>query len=309
LGEVVRIAETPDPSRWPDVLTIPPDIGHANLLTVKTIWSELLDVQGPYYYYEVMRKSSDYPLSLDGKPELPCYYNCAVGDSTRSRFCLSRDGWAKWRGFSVDYGRENLCYGLQYLNPNFAYVLRAILYHTARDTWEQSLCLDGLPVGRFRYRPLQPETLWVTIPSALYQRDCRVNLDIERQAGDFAVVADLRVYQLYPYRQRMGGEGVEGTGRLPDLSGLGLLDPKPALFRSSTRIPYSISVPQDVELDIFDVQGRMVRRLASGFHKAGEYAPRWHGTDESGRRLGCGTYFVQLRGTGITETKKVVLAK
>jgi hypothetical protein len=177
------------------------------------------------------------------------------------------------------------------------------------DTWEQSLCLDGLPVGRFRYRPLQPETLWVTIPSALYERDCRVNLDIKRQAGDFAVVADLRVYQLYPYRQRMGGEGVEGTARLPDPSGLRLLDPKPALFRSSTRIPYSVSVPQGVALDVFDVQGRIVRRLASGSHKAGEYAARWNGTDESGRRLGCGTYFVQLRGTGMTETKKVVLAK
>jgi len=61
-------------------------------------------------------------------------------------------------------------------------------------------------------------------------------------------------------------------------------------------IPCRFSLPtiSDVSLEIYDPAGRRVRVLASGQHHAGTHELRWPGTDEEGRALGSGVYFVRL---------------
>ncbi len=58
-------------------------------------------------------------------------------------------------------------------------------------------------------------------------------------------------------------------------------------------------------LAIYDASGRRVRALVSGLEPAGEHALLWDLRDDSGRTLGAGLYFVQLKVAGHTLTQRM----
>ena len=63
-----------------------------------------------------------------------------------------------------------------------------------------------------------------------------------------------------------------------------------------TRVDYV--VPRDGgahTIAVYDVAGRVVRRLYFGSRDAGEYALDWDGRDEHGKRVASGVYFVTIR--------------
>ncbi|HTO92022.1 MAG TPA: putative Ig domain-containing protein, partial [Candidatus Sulfotelmatobacter sp.] len=72
--------------------------------------------------------------------------------------------------------------------------------------------------------------------------------------------------------------------------------PNPA--RGRTRLEFSLSDPGDVELSIFGVDGRRVRTLAKGTREPGVYHEIWDGSDDGGRVVAPGIYYVHLVAGG-----------
>jgi hypothetical protein len=89
----------------------------------------------------------------------------------------------------------------------------------------------------------------------------------------------------------------------------GLFAPSPNPSRGPTTVRYSIARAGLVELGVYDLGGRLVRRLASGERRAGTWSAVWDGTGESGTQAGVGVYFVRLSGPGVRQTRKVVLIR
>lgn len=58
-----------------------------------------------------------------------------------------------------------------------------------------------------------------------------------------------------------------------------------------TEIAFGLPAPADIELRIFDLQGRQVRSLASGTREAGLHRVRWDGRDDSGMKVSPGIYW------------------
>ncbi|MEO0079703.1 MAG: C25 family cysteine peptidase [candidate division WOR-3 bacterium] len=83
----------------------------------------------------------------------------------------------------------------------------------------------------------------------------------------------------------------------------------PSLFSRRTSIYWQLKEESPVELAVFDASGRMVRSLASGRAPAGSYVTLWNGTDDTGRPLPYGIYFVRLRTPETTVKVKTVLAR
>jgi len=77
----------------------------------------------------------------------------------------------------------------------------------------------------------------------------------------------------------------------------------PNPFTLSTEIWYTVDQRSDVELKVYDLLGREVRRLASGPHASGAYAVEWDGADDSGRSVAGGAYLYVLKGGGRSETR------
>ena len=295
--------ESSEPSRYPSVVAVPPQ-GPSDIYEVNAIWSEHRAGHHPLaHQVKFLRRNF---TATDAGRDLS-YYDCAVGDSTRTPYCVARDGFARWREYSVDFARGSLRYRLPYLNPNLIYRIRAVVYHTARDTWRESFRLNGIEVARATFRSLQPETVWVTIPQEQYRRSCEVTLHINRLAGEYATVAELKLFQFHPYRQSDGyGGGGAFAGMTPNLNLVH--GARPAVFRNSTTIAYSLAMPCEIRLEVFDVQGRMVSNLASGWRERGDHRVVWDGTDSRGTKLSTGAYFWRLTADGCFRSGKLVLA-
>ena len=65
-----------------------------------------------------------------------------------------------------------------------------------------------------------------------------------------------------------------------------------------------------VEVTVFDVTGRLVRRLESGFFAGGIRILTWDGLDENGTPVGTGTYFARLfTDSGVHATERFTIVR
>jgi hypothetical protein len=87
----------------------------------------------------------------------------------------------------------------------------------------------------------------------------------------------------------------------------GLLPARPNPFASQVSLSYSLAAPGRAELEIYDVAGRLVRRLGGERVEAGEHQVDWDGHDQGGRSLEPGMYFYRLIVDGrASESRKAV---
>jgi flagellar hook assembly protein FlgD len=77
-----------------------------------------------------------------------------------------------------------------------------------------------------------------------------------------------------------------------------------------TTISYELPSPGAVGLTIYDVAGRLVKRLLAGeFVEAGRHEIVWKGDDEAGRSVAAGVYLYRLDVGGISQTRRMTLVK
>lgn len=81
----------------------------------------------------------------------------------------------------------------------------------------------------------------------------------------------------------------------------------PNPFSSSTSIPYRLNTMSDVQVTIYDLLGREVRKLTMGIQPPGEYGLVWDGTNSYGERIAAGIYFVRLHNGAEIQVKKMVV--
>ncbi|MFO7607569.1 MAG: FlgD immunoglobulin-like domain containing protein [Candidatus Krumholzibacteriia bacterium] len=83
----------------------------------------------------------------------------------------------------------------------------------------------------------------------------------------------------------------------------------PNPFNPLTRITFAVDRDGPAVLAVYDVQGRLVRRLAVGTVATGEHTVVWDGSDDGGRRVGSGVYFARLAAGGQVVQHKMVMLK
>ena len=88
----------------------------------------------------------------------------------------------------------------------------------------------------------------------------------------------------------------------------------PNPFNPETWIPYQLSDPTDVFIQIYDNSGRLVRTLEVGLKEAGVYQTRsraayWNGKNEMGERVASGIYFYTLQTPEFSTTRRMVILK
>jgi flagellar hook assembly protein FlgD len=80
----------------------------------------------------------------------------------------------------------------------------------------------------------------------------------------------------------------------------------PNPFSASTRIRFEIPSLQPVSVRLFDLNGRLVRRLEESAHLEGVQEWTWDGRDDAGRPVTSGVYFYQVVGETFRATRKLV---
>ncbi|MCZ6681083.1 MAG: Ig-like domain-containing protein [Candidatus Poribacteria bacterium] len=93
-----------------------------------------------------------------------------------------------------------------------------------------------------------------------------------------------------------------------------LLPNFPNPFNPETWIPYQLAEDGEVAIEIYNLQGRLVRRLNAGHQRRGYYiekgkAVHWDGRNRWGERVASSVYIYRLNVGDFSETRRLVLIK
>lgn len=112
--------------------------------------------------------------------------------------------------------------------------------------------------------------------------------------------------------------GMTGIVRVTEVSAadnvpvaaLRLDSPWPNPFNPRTEIRFSLAEAANVDLEVFDVRGRLVQTLIRGESRAADdYRVAWDGTDHTGRAVPSGTYLFRVRTGGQSGVVKGLLLR
>jgi hypothetical protein len=82
---------------------------------------------------------------------------------------------------------------------------------------------------------------------------------------------------------------------------------QPNPFSPTTRIAFDLPQAGPMDLMIYSVNGRLIRRLVNDTREAGRHSASWDGRDDAGKRVGSGIYFYQLVAPGVEESRRMIL--
>jgi flagellar hook assembly protein FlgD len=70
----------------------------------------------------------------------------------------------------------------------------------------------------------------------------------------------------------------------------------------------SLSLPNSgaTRVEVYDIQGRLVKRLVNAWLPAGNHAVTWDGTNDQGRPVGSGVYFSRIESNGLKTGQRLV---
>jgi hypothetical protein len=89
----------------------------------------------------------------------------------------------------------------------------------------------------------------------------------------------------------------------------------PNPFSVDTQLNFSLAEPSQVVIRIYNMNGQLVRSLLNDSYAPGNYIAHWNGTDQQGREMPNGIYFLKMFFTqdkatpNVSETRKLVLIR
>ncbi len=144
-----------------------------------------------------------------------------------------------------------------------------------------------------------------------------------------AVGATIAAMTLEPGTARLWVRGRDAAGNwgparsldaaVNGVSLVGVGDQRPVAFQlrqnapnpasESTEIAFGLPAGAEIQLRIFDLQGRQVRDLAAGYRGVGLHRVRWDGRDDSGQRVAPGIYWYRYSDGARTLERRMAVLK
>ncbi len=231
------------------------------------------------------------------------YYYLELGREIVSPFTDYRDGFYIFDTRRVDYGEDSLGYEFSHFDLENSYEVLLELYVSGDSgvEWRANLELNDV----------EEEIAFNANEVTQIERPLPINPDgisrikLTKLVGDYVPCARIIIYPAGSGSQMIAGGPQEIIDKkLPKVFGLYQNYPNP--FRLTTTIKYQLPVETNVSLKIYDVMGRLVRRLVDTKQKPGYYTARWDGKAENGQKAASGVYFYRLETKEYKSTKKVV---
>jgi hypothetical protein len=179
------------------------------------------------------------------------------------------------------------------------------------DWWSVDVTADGVSWTHLEYTQTsanvwteQTFDLGAHVP---FTDHCQLRFVADDQSPGALVEAAIDDFALDVVRSVSAGLSPVDVDAVRAANGFVSISPNP--FNPATRITYRVGSEMPVELGVYDVQGRMVRKLVDGTVEAGTHTVAFDGRSTAGRMLGSGIYFLRLETPAVLEVRQVTLVK
>ncbi len=89
----------------------------------------------------------------------------------------------------------------------------------------------------------------------------------------------------------------------------GLIGNYPNPFNPETTISYNLEKSADVQINVYNIKGQLVKNLVNDHKAAGNHTVVWNGKDNNNNNVSSGVYFYKMKGGKYSKTKKMILMK
>ncbi len=127
--------------------------------------------------------------------------------------------------------------------------------------------------------------------------------------GEFTTVGDQQPSRYIARSLDFATSGIPPAGENPVAAGLRLSPSWPNPLQDHTRVRFTLAQPAVVDVNVYDVLGRRVRRLASAPLPAGGHNLSWDGRSDLGQPVESGTYYIRMQTVGNEVTRRVVVVR
>jgi subtilisin family serine protease len=83
----------------------------------------------------------------------------------------------------------------------------------------------------------------------------------------------------------------------------------PNPFNPSTKITYHVAAPIEVKMQIFNLNGQLVKTLVNDYQQPGSYTVTWNGRNRHGQTVASGVYIYRLTAGEFVEQKRMAFVK
>lgn len=147
------------------------------------------------------------------------------------------------------------------------------------------------------------QTLWQSF--GLWVATTIDSIVVEWPSGNKSVFTNVAINKSYTITENGGITNVENEFNYNGApSDFRLEQNYPNPFNPTTNIQFSISKPEFVKLNVYDLTGKLVSSLINENLNAGNYEAKFNGEN-----LSSGVYYYKLESASFTETKKMMLVK
>jgi hypothetical protein len=128
-------------------------------------------------------------------------------------------------------------------------------------------------------------------------------------AGAVVTWMDIRSGLPDVYAQRIGSSGSIPTSvdETPSFARMSLSANSPNPFTNETMIDLNLAAGADVDVAVYDVAGREVRRMGRSYESAGVHPMSFDGRDDKGRPLASGMYFYKVTADASSPESRVIV--
>jgi len=208
----------------------------------------------------------------------------------------------------VNFGAE-LIYNCDTCNPVYSY---SIVYfsHGSGPSWNTNWGVDGGfnldadPVfvdalgGNMR--------LQSSSPAIDVGNDSAPNLPATDLGGNPRIIGaavDMGAYEFG------AGTGIFDPGENPAPAKIALHAVYPNPFNPTVTVTFELDRRREVRVVIFDVKGRRIREVFVGTKDAGLQRVTWDATDNVGKRVSSGVYFLEVQSDDWRDSRKIIMLK
>jgi M6 family metalloprotease-like protein len=239
-------------------------------------------------------------------PEPMLFTYIDLGAELPSSYTIERDGFIAYGSEdykTVDYDSTKLIYRIRGFEEGYKYQIKFLLYHEGSSRWKMRIRIDNGWTRNVWVNPNQLTVVEGIIPEA-FIKDGEIVVTDEVSQGEFAVLSGIVIY-----REPKGQGGPQELAIMNFGNSTEKFVIKPNPVKDRAEIYYQSNSSGIVDLALYDITGRRVKSFISGNLESGYYRLDWNGTDDTGRRLSRGVYFILLDNQTEVLTRKVVILK